>query len=211
MANGSRTTYRYRLSVPDRDTAVREWIAAQDHLSMSLRLLIKEDIQRNGLADVTCRMIENGVSGGGRKQAGRTRPEAYEHAPRTARRQAKPVRDEDPGVDGDEDELDVEPEAGAGAVRAGHGEAPVPKAEPVRKTGKSKATGEEAGEEPAEAQAPAARPAARKPAAERDSVPGPAGVPADPMAFLSQTAGNAGGMMGMLGLDDDESESDSES
>lgn len=64
MGSETRTTYRYRLSVPDRDVSVREWIAVQEHLSISLRLLIKEDILRNGLSDVTCRMPDQTVRRG---------------------------------------------------------------------------------------------------------------------------------------------------
>lgn len=50
---------------------VREWLAEQDHPSLSLRILIKEDIQRHGLMDATCRMMYGGPSGG--TKAGRPR------------------------------------------------------------------------------------------------------------------------------------------
>lgn len=49
---------RYRFTVPAEDTSVQDWLNAQIHLSMSLRLLIKEDIIRNGCTDVTCRSVE---------------------------------------------------------------------------------------------------------------------------------------------------------
>lgn len=48
---------RFRLNVPVQDESVVEWIRSQAHLSMSLRLLIKEDISRNGMSDVTCRSV----------------------------------------------------------------------------------------------------------------------------------------------------------
>ena len=47
---------RYRFSVPEQDTAVHEWIKNQLNMSMSLRMLIKDDINRNGYSDLTCRV-----------------------------------------------------------------------------------------------------------------------------------------------------------
>jgi hypothetical protein len=47
---------RYRISVPEQDAGVHEWIRNQLNLSMSLRMLIKDDIHRNGYSDVTCRV-----------------------------------------------------------------------------------------------------------------------------------------------------------
>jgi len=46
---------RYRLSVPDVDTSTNDWVAKQINLSASFRLLVTEDIERNGYEDVTCR------------------------------------------------------------------------------------------------------------------------------------------------------------
>ena len=48
---------RYRLKVPESDASVIAWMNAQSELSISLRLLIKEDIIRNGFTDVTCRPV----------------------------------------------------------------------------------------------------------------------------------------------------------
>lgn len=48
---------RYRLKVPESDASVIAWMDAQSELSISLRLLIKEDIIRNGFTDVTCRPV----------------------------------------------------------------------------------------------------------------------------------------------------------
>lgn len=47
---------RYRFSVPEQDTAVHEWIKNQLNVSMSLRMLIKDDVNRNGYSDLTCRV-----------------------------------------------------------------------------------------------------------------------------------------------------------
>ena len=46
---------RFRISVPDNDKLVLEWIDAQVSISSSIRMLIKEDVARNGMGDVTCR------------------------------------------------------------------------------------------------------------------------------------------------------------
>lgn len=48
---------RYRFSVPEQDAAVHEWIKNQLNVSMSLRMLIKEDVNKNGYSDVTCRVV----------------------------------------------------------------------------------------------------------------------------------------------------------
>ena len=45
---------RYRLNVPPEDESVLQWLKEQKHPSISLRLLIKEDIQRNGFVDQQC-------------------------------------------------------------------------------------------------------------------------------------------------------------
>lgn len=49
---------RYRLSIPEQDASVQEWLASQINISVSIRALIREDIQKNGLTDVTCRDVE---------------------------------------------------------------------------------------------------------------------------------------------------------
>lgn len=46
---------RYRFSVPDADASVNNWVQQQSNLSMSLRMLIGECIERNGYGDYTCR------------------------------------------------------------------------------------------------------------------------------------------------------------
>ena len=58
MPKTAEQNVRYRFAVPEQDVSVHDWIQAQMNLSMSLRLLIKEDILRNGCTDMTCRVVE---------------------------------------------------------------------------------------------------------------------------------------------------------
>lgn len=55
---------RYRLTVPNQDKSVQDWIAEQLNISVSIRQLIREDIQKNGYTDVTCRQVEQGAKRG---------------------------------------------------------------------------------------------------------------------------------------------------
>ncbi len=56
MPKTSEPGIRYRISVPEQDTAVHEWIKNQLNVSMSIRMLIKDDINQNGYSDLTCRV-----------------------------------------------------------------------------------------------------------------------------------------------------------
>lgn len=49
---------RYRYSVPKADTSVNDWISAQSNLSISLRMLIGDAIERDGYIDITCKRKE---------------------------------------------------------------------------------------------------------------------------------------------------------
>ena len=61
----SAMNYRHCISVPDNDTDVVNWINAQNNLSMSLRHLIKQSVQKDGIGDIFCKPISNpGVSAG---------------------------------------------------------------------------------------------------------------------------------------------------
>ena len=44
--------HRFRVSVPAADEAVVAWMELQDNASLSVRLLIRESIERNGYVDV---------------------------------------------------------------------------------------------------------------------------------------------------------------
>lgn len=49
---------RFRVSVPDADESVLEWIGAQSDLSASVRSLIREAIERHGYRDATCYPVQ---------------------------------------------------------------------------------------------------------------------------------------------------------
>lgn len=46
---------RYRFSVPHADVSINKWVEQQSNLSMSLRMLIGESIEKSGYVDYTCR------------------------------------------------------------------------------------------------------------------------------------------------------------
>ena len=50
--------HRYRVNVPQADEAVIAWMAVQDNTSQSLRLLIRENIERHGYIDVMNRPVD---------------------------------------------------------------------------------------------------------------------------------------------------------
>ncbi|MGW2986449.1 hypothetical protein [Streptomyces goshikiensis] len=52
MANQSGEPRKVRWTVPAADTSVIEWLDQQENISQSLRLLIRESIQRDGYVDV---------------------------------------------------------------------------------------------------------------------------------------------------------------
>jgi hypothetical protein len=49
---------RFRVSVPDADESVLEWIGAQSDLSASVRVLIRDAIERHGYRDATCYPVQ---------------------------------------------------------------------------------------------------------------------------------------------------------
>lgn len=51
------TPQRFRVSVPAADEAVLAWMALQDNPSLSMRMLIRENIERNGYIDVVNRPV----------------------------------------------------------------------------------------------------------------------------------------------------------
>jgi hypothetical protein len=48
---------RYRFTVPFADEAVQEWLNAQLNISNSIRILIRDEIQKNGYVDASCRPV----------------------------------------------------------------------------------------------------------------------------------------------------------
>lgn len=53
--------HRYRFVVPETDAAVCDWVGAQSDLSLSLRLLVREHVQRCGYSDVFADAMDAGV------------------------------------------------------------------------------------------------------------------------------------------------------
>ncbi|MFJ6484226.1 MULTISPECIES: hypothetical protein [unclassified Streptomyces] len=58
MANQPSEPRKVRWTVPAADTSVIEWLAQQENISQSLRLLIRESIQRDGYVDVYYKPVE---------------------------------------------------------------------------------------------------------------------------------------------------------
>lgn len=52
------TPYRTRLFIPPADVSVIRWLNGQDNVSASLRLLIRDSIERDGYVDVVNRPVE---------------------------------------------------------------------------------------------------------------------------------------------------------
>lgn len=53
-----------KLSVPEDDTTVLEWLAVQVNMSDSIRSLIRDDVQKNGYSDLFCREVIPGAKRG---------------------------------------------------------------------------------------------------------------------------------------------------
>lgn len=58
MANQSSEPRKVRWTVPAADTSVIEWLDQQENISQSLRLLIRESIQRDGYIDVFYKPVD---------------------------------------------------------------------------------------------------------------------------------------------------------
>lgn len=58
MANQPGEPRKVRWTVPAADTSVIEWLDQQENISQSLRLLIRESIQRDGYVDVYYKPVE---------------------------------------------------------------------------------------------------------------------------------------------------------
>ncbi|WP_433855171.1 hypothetical protein [Streptomyces kronopolitis] len=58
MVNQSGEPRKVRWTVPAADTSVIEWLDQQENISQSLRLLIRESIQRDGYVDVYYKPVD---------------------------------------------------------------------------------------------------------------------------------------------------------
>lgn len=47
--------FRHKISIPLGDQEVIDWIKKQSNINYSLRILIKDEISKNGIVDVTCK------------------------------------------------------------------------------------------------------------------------------------------------------------
>lgn len=56
--------HRYRLNVPNADEAVAAWMEMQDNQSLSIRMLIRESIERYGYVDIVNRPVVQLPEGG---------------------------------------------------------------------------------------------------------------------------------------------------
>lgn len=52
------TQKTWKIDVPNGDVSVNDWLALQDDASVSVRLIIKEFIQRKGMIDAACQPVE---------------------------------------------------------------------------------------------------------------------------------------------------------
>lgn len=62
--------HRYRLNVPSADEAVAAWMEMQDNQSLSIRMLIRESIERYGYVDIVNRPVAQLTDGAGPAPAG---------------------------------------------------------------------------------------------------------------------------------------------
>ena len=58
MANDAPSTSRRRLNIPAGDVSTLEWIDAQENSSLSIRMLIHQQIERDGMIDVFMRPVK---------------------------------------------------------------------------------------------------------------------------------------------------------
>lgn len=61
---------RYRLNVPQADEAVIAWLELQDNPSLSIRMLVRDSIVRQGYVDVVNRPVVQLPAGSGRAAGG---------------------------------------------------------------------------------------------------------------------------------------------
>lgn len=122
MANQPGEPRKVRWTVPAADTSVIEWLDQQENISQSLRLLIRESIQRDGYTDVYYKPVEQ------LPRRGRPPLESTEqHEDDEATTDRRPVQPQP--VVADQVDTVVETAAPAPVVRPGPVPAPVETAE----------------------------------------------------------------------------------
>ena len=99
--------HRYRLSVPPADESVVTWMELQDNASLSMRLLIRESIERNGYVDVMNKPVAQLPKRGrpaGSEDPGEGLPPAPAPIPFAAPPQTQPVATPVPAAEVPQDE-----------------------------------------------------------------------------------------------------------
>lgn len=108
---------RLRWSVPAADTSTNQWLDAQENISRSLQVLIRETIQRDGYVDIVNRPVEQlprrgrppkesrqGDDGGETGDAGEDQhspgPQDHQGQQDAPDRQPQPVRQDTPAAAG---------------------------------------------------------------------------------------------------------------
>ncbi|MFD9868504.1 hypothetical protein ACFXI8_27050 [Streptomyces niveus] len=91
MTNQSGEPRKLRWTVPAADTSVIEWLNGQADISQSLRLLIRESIQRDGYIDVYYKPVEQ-LPRRGRPPLESTEPHEDDEATTDHRPAARPVK-----------------------------------------------------------------------------------------------------------------------
>lgn len=90
---------KVRWTLPAADTSVAEWLDAQENISESLRLLIREEIQRSGYVDIAYKPVEQ-LPRRGRPPKSETTPQDDQddrpEQPRTPRSRAHPAQTAQP-------------------------------------------------------------------------------------------------------------------
>ncbi|MEU9167816.1 hypothetical protein AB0D34_08475 [Streptomyces sp. NPDC048420] len=122
MANQPGEPRKIRWTVPAADTSVIEWLDQQENISQSLRLLIRESIQRDGYIDVFYKPVDQ-LPRRGRPPLESIEQREDDEAVIERRPTARPVQPQPAGAD----EVEVDPEAIAEKTAP----APVAQPEPV--------------------------------------------------------------------------------
>ncbi|MFC9755188.1 hypothetical protein [Streptomyces sp. NPDC056921] len=131
MAKQSGEPRKLRWTVPAVDTSVIEWLDAQKDISQSLRLLIRESIQRDGYIDVFYKPVDQ-LPRRGRPPLESTEQREDEESVVDRRPTAKPVQsraDAADDADPDAEYAAPEPEAHRSTARPEPASSPAKKAE----------------------------------------------------------------------------------
>lgn len=95
MAEGTSVSKRYRFSVPNEDESTQRWLDAQQNLSLSLRLIVRKQIEREGYIDVACRPVEQ-LPRRGRPPGSVSEADPAELGSESAQEQAPQAREPEP-------------------------------------------------------------------------------------------------------------------